>query len=242
MLKTRPPRLAPRSAANRPGNGATMTPSGSLFDRLEKLGLKCDHISLDQITSATAALACFPMYMVANVHHWTDAQKIRLPVVNLPGPDALREEIEIGKQMASWEIADEHRRVLATLLSSAKPSDRVIYDYALATLKQLLDEAGPALAETLRTGIARMIVAVAYASGDGILGTGEKVSAEERSCIREINAELGLDRTEAGAWLMHHLGARRHRRSGPDASHPHEGIERGSCEDLMERRDTDKVS
>ncbi len=184
-----------------------MAPSGSLFDRLEKLGLKCDHISLGEVTSATAALACFPMYMVANVHHWTDARKARLPMINLPGPDALREEIEIGKQQASWEIAEEHRRVLGTLLSSAKPSDRVIYDYALATLKQLLVEAGPALAETLRTGIARMIVAVAHAAGDGVLGAGEKVSPEERTCIREINAELGLDQTEAGAWLMQHLGA-----------------------------------
>ena len=47
-----------------------------------------------------------------------------------------------------------------------------------------------------------MIVAVAHASGDGFLGTGEKVSPDERACILEINAELELDRTDAGAWLM----------------------------------------
>jgi hypothetical protein len=183
------------------------TPSESLFDRLEKLGLQCDHISLDQLTSGTAALACFPMYMVANVHLWTNGSKTRLPVVNLPGPEVLREEIEINKQLAHWEVADEHRRVLGSLLSAAKPADRIVYDYALATLKQLIGEAGPALAETLRTGIARSVVAVAHAAGNGFLGNGKKVSAEERACIRQINDALGLDQTEAGRWLMEQVGA-----------------------------------
>jgi hypothetical protein len=183
------------------------TLSESLLDRLGKLGVQCDHISLDQVTSAAAALACFPMYMVANVHLWTDDSKSRLPVVGLPGPEVLREEIEISKQLALWEVIDEHRRVLGTLLSAAKPADRIVYDYALATLKQLIGEAGPALAEALRTGIARSVVAVAHASGNGFLGGGEKVSAEERACIRQIKDALGLDQTEAGHWLMEQVGA-----------------------------------
>src|SRR5262249_57806704 len=122
--------------------------------RLEKLGLCCDHISLDQVTSATAALACFPMYMVANVHLWTGDTQFSVPIVNLPGPEAIREAFEIGRQQAQWEITDEHRRVLATMLSAPKPSDRVIYEYAIDTLRMLLAEAGPTLAEPLRTGIA----------------------------------------------------------------------------------------
>ncbi len=175
--------------------------------RLEKLGLECDHISLDQVTSAIAALACFPMYMVANVHLWTLDRQFRVPVVNLPGFEEIRESMEIGRQQSQWELSDDHRRVLATMLTAAKPSDRVIYEFALETIRMLLAEVGPTLAETLRVGMARMIVAVANASGKGFLGTGEKVSPEERSCIRLINAELGLDRTEAGAWLMKQVGA-----------------------------------
>lgn len=182
-------------------------PAEPLTMRLEKLGLACDHISLDQVTSATAALACFPMYMVANVHLWTRDEQFRVPVVNLPGFEEIRESIEIARQQAQWDLSEEHRRVLASMLTSAKPPDRVIYEFALETLRQLLATVSATLAETLRFGMARMIVAVANASGKGLLGTGEKVSAEERSCIRLINAELGLDRTEAGAWLMKQVGA-----------------------------------
>jgi hypothetical protein len=127
--------------------------------------------------------------------------------VNLPGSEAVREAFAIGKQQSLWELSDGHRRVLATMLSDAKPADRVIYEYALETLRQLLSEAGPALAETLRVGVARMIVAVANASGKGFLGTGEKVTPEERACIRQINGALALDSTEAGAWLMEQVGS-----------------------------------
>ena len=182
-------------------------PVDPLLTRLEKLGLKCNHISLDLVTSATAALACFPMYMVANVHLWTGDRQARMPLVNLPGFEAIREALEIGRQQSQWELTDDHRAVLGMMLSAAKPPDRVIYEYALDTLRQLLDEAGPTLADAIRFGIARMIVAVANAAGKGPLGSGEKVSPEERGCILMINAELGLDQTEAGAWLIGHLGA-----------------------------------
>jgi hypothetical protein len=182
-------------------------PADPLTLRLEKLGLACDHISLDQVTSATAALACLPMYMVANVHLWTDQRSSRVPVLNLPGVEEIREALEIARQQAQWELSDDHRRALGLMLSASKPADRVIYEFALETLRLLLAEVGGPLAETLRTGMAKMIVAVAYASGSGPFGTGEKVSPEERSCIRLINAELGLDRTEPGAWLMRQIGA-----------------------------------
>lgn len=182
-------------------------PAEPLTVRLEKLGLDCDAISLDTVTSATAALACFPMYMVANVHLWTGDCQFRVPVVNLPGSEEILESLEIARQQAQWDLSEPHRRVLATMLTSAKPPDRVIYEFAIETLRLLLSDASVVLAETLRTGMAKMIVAVAHAAGKGFLGTGEKVSAEERSCIRLINAELGLDRTEAGAWLMKQVGA-----------------------------------
>jgi hypothetical protein len=178
-----------------------------LTHRLEKLGLACDHFSLDRVTSATAALACFPMYMVANVNVWSQPQRpSMIPVVNLPDLEALREAFEIGKQESRWEIDDAHRSVLKAMLAAPKPADRIVYEYAVETLRLLLLEAGPELAETIRTGVAQMIVAVAHASGEGFLGTGEKISDDERTCIRKINTELGLDQTQAGAWLMERVG------------------------------------
>jgi hypothetical protein len=182
------------------------TTSPPLLERLEALGLKCDCISLDQVSSATAALACFPMYMVANAHLWAEDGPPRGRLLSLPGAEEILESFEIGRQESSWDISTEHRQVLAALLRSPKPSDRATYEYALETLKELLAVAGPQLAETLRNGVARMIVAVAHASGEGLLGTGERISPEERACIRRIATELVLDKEEAAAWLLEQLG------------------------------------
>jgi len=40
----------------------------SLAERLNRLGLRCEDVPTDRLVSATTALTCFPMYMVANVH------------------------------------------------------------------------------------------------------------------------------------------------------------------------------
>lgn len=177
----------------------------SLLGRLETLGLRCDHISLDEVTSATAALACFPMYMIANSHLWSESGPARPSILNLPGPESIRESFAIGQQEATWDISADHRQVLKALLDAPKPSDRATYEYALETLKELLAVAGPQLAETIRNGVARMIVAVAKASGEGILGTGELVSPDEHACIQRIDTALQLTQAEAAAWLLDKL-------------------------------------
>jgi hypothetical protein len=99
-------------------------------------------------------------------------------------------------------LAKEHRRVLGTLLSHAKPSDLVIYEYALETLKGLLLEVTPQTAEQIRAAVARMIVAVAQASGEGFLGTGPKISPEEKACIMVIANTLSLQTTPASADIL----------------------------------------
>ena len=44
------------------------------------------------------------------------------------------------------------------------------------------------------------MAAVARAAGEGLLGTGEKVSAEEAACITRIRGELGISTAaDAGA-------------------------------------------
>lgn len=174
-----------------------------LTERCRKLGLRCDDLPTDSLSSALAALACFPMYMVANVHGWTSDRQFRVPLFDLPGSEHIREVFEIGQQ--ELEMAKEHHRVLDTLLTQAKPPDLVIYEYALDTLKGLLPLLTPALAGRVREAIAKMVVAVAQASGEGILGTGKKVSPEERACIAQIDQELLLSANASAAKILNAL-------------------------------------
>jgi hypothetical protein len=170
-----------------------------LVERFGKLGLRCSELPTDRLSSPLAALACFPMYMVANVHCWTSDRQFHVPLLDLPGSEHIRESFEIGKQEAAFEMTKEHRRVVGSLLTHAKPPDLVIYEYALETLKGVLPLLSPALGDKVRTAIARMIVAVAHASGEGFLGTGERISPEERACIAQIDRELSLSASPRAA-------------------------------------------
>jgi hypothetical protein len=176
--------------------------SSQLLDRCRKLGLTCEEVPTDRLSSPLAALACFPMYMIANVHAWTTDMQWSLPIVDLPGFEHIREAFAIGEQESPLPIAKEHRRVLGTFISNARPSDLIVYEFALETLKGILLEVSPKVAETLRIAIARMIVAVAQASGEGWLGTGPKISPEEKACIDKIANELSLRATPAAAGIL----------------------------------------
>jgi hypothetical protein len=173
--------------------------------RLQMLGLKCQEAPLDRVTSPIAALACFPMYMVANVHGWTSDRQFKIPFLDIQGMEAFREAFVIGEEEARLELTPEHRKVVDSMLTVSRPPDRVVYEYALETLKQYLAIAQPAVGDALRTLVARMVVDVAKASGKGILGTGEKVSPQERECIGHIAAELSLTKTAQAAEILRKL-------------------------------------
>jgi hypothetical protein len=166
------------------------------------LGLKCDEVPFDRVTSAVAALACLPMYMVANVHGWTADRQFRIPLLNIGGSEAVREAFVIGEEEARLHIASEHLKVVDSMLGDARAPDRVIYEYALETLKEYLAVAQPGIVDKLRTAVARMIVHVAQASGKGLLGTGPRVSPEERACISHIAVELRLGETPQAAEIL----------------------------------------
>lgn len=173
--------------------------TASVVARLRMLGLKCDDVPVDRVGSAVAALACFPMYMVANLHGWTTDRQFKLPLVDIQGAEAFREAVAIGAQEARLEITPEHSKVVGSMLQSAKPPDRVIYESALATLKEYLAVAQPAVVDELRAAVARSVVAVARASGERLFGVGEKVQPEERECISHIAAELRLTESARAA-------------------------------------------
>jgi hypothetical protein len=176
--------------------------SSEVVSRLQMLGLKCEDVPLDRINSPIAALACFPMYMVANVHGWTSDRQFKIPLLDIQGLEAFREAFVIGKEEARLEMNPEHRKVVDSMLTTARPPDRVIYEYALETLKRYLAIAQPAVGDGIRTLVARMVVDVARASGKGIFGTGEKVGPEERECITHIAAELRLTDAARAAEIL----------------------------------------
>ncbi len=182
------------------------SPTAGIIARCRKLGLECTELPTDRLSSVLAALACFPMYMVANVQAWTNHRQWHVPIVDIPGLEHIREAFAIGKQQAEFELIREHRRALATLLTHAKPSDLVIYEYAIETLRQSFEVLNPILADEVRTAVAQMVVAVARASGEGILGTGEKVSREERDCIAFLDRELALSSASHAADILGSLG------------------------------------
>jgi hypothetical protein len=177
-----------------------MNPTTSeVVSRLQMLGLKCDDVPLDQVCSPIAALACFPMYMVANVHGWTSDRQFKVPLLDIAGSEAFREAFAIGEEEARLDMAAEHRKVVDSLLSN---TDQVLYEHALETLKEYLAIAQPAVVDRVRTLVARMIVHVAKAAGKGIFGTGEKVSPQERECINHIAAEVRLSETPNAAEIL----------------------------------------
>jgi hypothetical protein len=185
------------------------TSPDSTAERLNRLGLVPDVLPVptDRVTSAVAALACVPMYMVANVHAWSGEAQFRVPLLDWPGSEAVREAYALGQQEARLEVGDAHRKVLGDLLTHAKPSDRIIYEYALETLSRYLDSASAPVAEALRAAVARGIVAVAEAAGKGFLGTGRKVTDQERACIGEISRVLDLSASPEAASALATLGA-----------------------------------
>jgi hypothetical protein len=176
--------------------------TSEVVSRLQMLGLKCEEIPLDQVGSPIAALACFPMYMVANLHGWTADRQFKVPLLDISGIEAFREAFVIGEEEARLKMSPEHQKVVDSMLTPARAPDRLIYEFALETLKKYLAIALPPVVEKLRTLVARMVVDVARASGKGIFGTGEKVSPEERECVNHIATELRLADTPKAAEIL----------------------------------------
>ena len=176
-----------------------------LVHRLHLLGLDCEDVALDRADSAIVALSCFPMYMVANVHAFTDDKEWKLPAFDLPGFEKLRESVEIGRQEKRLEIDRKHSRVLGSLLSQAKPSDLAVYEYAVQTLEVFFSAADAAVVEELRVSIARMVVAVAEASGEGFFGSGEKISEQEWYAIQKVDTRLSLRESAAARETLQKL-------------------------------------
>lgn len=178
-----------------------------VIERLNKLGISCDSIPTHSLASATAAISCFPMYMVASVAKWTDAENGPLKLKDLFGVASLREAYALGEREAELEIDSEHAKILHTLLTDSKPPTLVVHEYALETLRLFLSVADRDLVEIIRIAIARMMVSVAMASGEGWFGTNGAPTDEQRKCIRLIGEQLGLQQSQTASTILRELRA-----------------------------------
>jgi hypothetical protein len=160
--------------------------------RCQKLGLVCDNIPLDSMSSVLSALSCFPMYMVANVDGWGNSGNRRVRAFDILSVEQIRESFVIGLQEGGMSMDKQHRSLLGQLVSGGRPFDVIVYEYAIETLRLLLPDLVGDVPNQVRYFIAKSVVAVAKASGEGILGIGEKVCPSERDAIRYIDDTLAL--------------------------------------------------
>jgi len=159
----------------------------------------------EQAVIATTALACFPMYMVANVATWSDDSDRHLKLSNLFNAASLRDAYAIGEQETRLEINAQHAAILHHLLTDARPPLLVVYEYGLETLRIFLSVANPDLVELVKMAVARMIVAVAKASGEGWFGAGGEPTDDQRKCIRLISEQLGLRHSPTASVVLEEL-------------------------------------
>lgn len=182
------------------------TASDAIVERVRKLGFECDELPTQQLSSVSKALACIPMFMVANVHGWTEDRQFEIRRLGIAGSEATREAHAIGREESALGVDKRERRVLGTFLRRALPADLIIYEYALQTLADFLAEADAEVADELRVIVARTTIVVAQAAGKGILGSGEKITAYEADCINQIATALQLDETPRAQKYLDVLG------------------------------------
>lgn len=95
-----------------------------VIERLNKLGLQCKTVPTHKLSSATTALACFPMYMVANVATWSDDSDRHLKLSNLFNAASLRDAYAIGEQETRLEINAQHAAPRSCTTCSRMPGHR----------------------------------------------------------------------------------------------------------------------
>lgn len=176
-----------------------------VIERLGKLGIRCDTLPLHKLSSASAALSCFPMYMVASVANWSDDSDRKSKLSYLFDVASLRDAYAIAEQETALAIDTEHAAILHGLLTEAKPPLLVIYEHALETLAMFLSIANPDLTELVKTAVARMMVAVAKASGNGWFGSGGEPTDAQRKLVRLISEQLTLQRSPTASVVMEEL-------------------------------------
>ena len=140
-----------------------------LITRIKKLGIVCEHApAMHCIDPAIAAVVCFPMNMVAGASVLIDSSdEERSKFKDLFNITGVREAFVIGEQESALAVSSEDLKALDCMLAFHRPSDVIIYEYALDTLSLYFTLANSDVVEMLKMVIARSIVAVSKAAGEG---------------------------------------------------------------------------
>ena len=175
-----------------------------LISRVNKLGIKCEHApSTDRIDAPIAAVACFPMHMVAGASVLIDpTDRDQMSFKKLFHITAVREAFVIGEQESSLPVSDADVKVLDGMLAFHRAADIIIYEYALDTLSLYFTMANADVVDLLKTVIARSVVAVSKAAGEGWFGSGGTPSDDQRTCIDTICLRLKLRESKTASVVL----------------------------------------
>ncbi len=164
--------------------------------RLGLLGLTCESVPTDHLTSATTALACFPIYMIANAHVWISGKSYDAPEEELPSAKEFLADLE-----PACPLEPAHRELLNTLRFGAKAPDRVFYEYALETLDLFLRKTSPKVADQTRLLIAQGLIRMAEATAKTSASTA-RVGSAERAYLQHLIVNLRMSETPAALEIL----------------------------------------
>ena len=180
-----------------------------LIARIKKLGITCEHTPVtDCVDPAITATACFPMNMVAGASVLMDLpEQDRSSFKDLFNIAGVREAFVIGEQESSLAVSAEDVKTLDGMLAFHRPADIIIYEYALDTLSLYFTMANSDVVEVLKMAIARSIVAVSKAAGEGWFGSGSRPSEDQRACIDTICLRLKLGESKSATAVLAEINA-----------------------------------
>jgi hypothetical protein len=180
-----------------------------LMGRIHKLGIPCEHApATHRVDPAIAAIACFPMHMVAGASVLIDStDEDRSKFKDLFNIAAVRAALVVGEQEIALAVSTADRETLNGMLAFHRPADIIIYEYALDTLNLYFTMANADVVELLKTTVARSVVAVSKAAGEGWFGRGSTPSEDQRACIDAICLRLKLGESKTAAAVLEEINS-----------------------------------
>jgi hypothetical protein len=162
--------------------------------RIIQLGFNCPSEPPTHVISAPVyALLCMPMHYVASALILkTDDEVPESLIEDLFGVKNVRESFTAGNEVAELPVSKQDAATLHKYLVHRRPVDSIIYDFAIDTIGLFFDVANGDVVELAKTIIARTVVAIAHASGEGWFGSGAKATPEQNEIIRRVCHRLGL--------------------------------------------------
>lgn len=172
-----------------------------------KLGFECnEEIRNDTLQSPMLAVSSMPMYYVAAVLEFKEDSDLPESLLNdIFGVNRLREAFAANQVTQDMHLCYANESQLRALLVDRRKVDVIIYEFAVETIKMYLQVATPEIAAVVRNVVARGMVEVATASGNGWFGSGAEATAEQLDIISQIRDELQLDKSEVAKRFLDQL-------------------------------------